>query len=65
MGAKQYQGTPTIHKLLFIATDLLIVSLDLVPSTDDNDLFFHAHLNTGFSGLLCLDELIWLNQIAL
>ena len=35
------------------------------PSTDHDDLLFHARLNTGFTGLLCLGELTWPNQIGL
>ena len=64
-GAKQYQGIPTICKLPLTVADLLIVSHDLVPSTDHDDLLFHAQLNAGFTGLLLLGELTWPNHIAL
>ena len=64
-GAKQYQGIPTICKLPLTVADLLIVSRDLVPSTDHDDLLFHAQLDTSFTILLHLGELTWPNQIAL
>ena len=64
-GAKRYQGTPTIRKLPLTVADLLVVSHDLVPSTEHDDLLFHAQLNTGFTGLLHLGELTWPNQISL
>jgi hypothetical protein len=64
-GAKRYRGTPTIRKSLLTVADLLVVSHDLAPSTDHDDLLFHAQLNTGFTGLLRLGELTWPNQIAL
>ena len=64
-GAKRYRGTPTIRKSPLTVADLLVVSHDLAPSTDHDDLLFHAQLNTGFTGLLRLGELTWPNQIAL
>jgi len=64
-GAKQYRGTPTIHKSPLTVADLLVVSHDLVPSTEHDDLLFYAQLNTGFTRLLCLGELTWPNQISL
>ena len=45
--------------------DLLVVSRDLAPSTDHDDLLFYAQLNTDFTRLLRLGELTWPNQITL
>jgi hypothetical protein len=43
----------------------MTVSNDLSASNIHNDLLFHAQLNTGFTGLLCLGELTWPDTISL
>ena len=45
--------------------NLLVVSRDLCLSLDHDDLLFDAQVNTGFTGLLHLGEMTWLNKVTM
>jgi hypothetical protein len=64
-GAKRYRGTPTKRKSPLTIANLVTVADDLGSSTVHDDLLFNAQLNTGFTGLLRLGEIVWPDTISL